>query len=230
MKIGDIIAVDLYDGQYMAYKILREDAATDTVHCLAFQPVAALPKKKDLPNQRVLSWHVPKGRAELEAKGLLIDHGSVKPNELVGYYEYLKQTDWPLYASETEIDVKVEVARARRHYQKGCALADEGQYEPALKAFSAALDCFPLLYEALDNRGLTQMDLGRFREAISDFDSSLNQNRDSILALFSKGECYLKLGDYPAAAAIFLACVEKWPNEEAPRKYLQLTLEAIKMR
>ena len=140
------------------------------------------------------------------------------------------RVDWPLYASETGIDVNAEMAKARRHYQKGCALADEGQYEAAIKAFSAALDCFPLLYEALDNRGLTNMDLGRFREAISDFDSSLNQNRDSILALFSKGECYLKLGDYPAAAAIFLACVEKWPNEEAPRKYLQLTLEAIKMR
>ena len=230
MEIGDIIAVSLSDGRYMAYKILREDAATDTVHCLAFQPFAKLPEKEDLPDQRVLSWHLPKARTELDIKGLLIDHMPVKLNELVGYYEYLKQMDWPLYASETGIDVKAEVAKARRHYQKGCALADEGQYEAALKAFSAALDCFPLLYEAFDNRGLTHMDLGRFREAISDFDSSLNQNSDSILALFSKGECYLKLGDYPAAAAIFLECVEKWPNEEAPRRYLKLALEAVNRR
>ena len=39
------------------------------------------------------------------------------------------------------------------------------------------------------------MDLGRFREAIAGFSESLRLKPDNHLALFSLGECHLKLGE-----------------------------------
>ena len=93
MELGDIIALKLSEGQYRAYKILRDETTTGTLHCLVFRPFAQLPQKEDLLTLQVLIWHIPIARADLEAKGQWIGRLPVNPDELVGYYKYLKQID-----------------------------------------------------------------------------------------------------------------------------------------
>ena len=54
---------------------------------------------------------------------------------------------------------------------------------------------FPQFYEAHDNRAVALMDLGRFREAATGFSESLRVEPNNEVALFSLGECHLKLGE-----------------------------------
>jgi len=222
MEQGDVIALKCFDGLYRVYKILQTEAETDTLHCLIYQPSTSPPRLEEVNTLAVAIYHVPIGPAELKTRGQWLGRLTIGDAELIGYHEYLRQTDWRRYASETKLDLNAVLNRALEHYQTGCMLADNKRYESAISAFSDALDCFPLLTEALDNRGLTYMDLGRFQEAITDFEESWRQNPESPLALFSLGECYLKLKEYDSAVTIFSQCVARWPEREENHRFLQM--------
>lgn len=61
----------------------------------------------------------------------------------------------------------------------------------------------------------------------NDFQQSLTVHPNSLLAVFSIGECYFKMGDFPNAKVFFEKAVEIDPNHEQPRVFLQRTLELI---
>jgi tetratricopeptide (TPR) repeat protein len=56
------------------------------------------------------------------------------------------------------------------------------------------------------------MELGKIREALSDFNESLRVNPDGMRAFFSKGECLMKLGELAAAEDIFREGLNKFPE------------------
>jgi tetratricopeptide (TPR) repeat protein len=147
----------------------------------------------------------------------------VSKEELVGFVEYLKLTDFPRYVSFTGQDSKQIVRKANEHYKRAYSLGEQGKRVEAIAEYSHAIDLFPLFYEAIDNRAFTYMELGKYKEALADFELSLRVNPNGMAAFFSKGECLLRLGQASAAEAIFSEGVTRFPEQRATfKKYLDL--------
>ncbi len=143
--------------------------------------------------------------------------GNRQPTEedLIGFAEYLRLTDFPRYLEVTGKDSKEIVREANAHYLRGNELCEQGRKQEGIAEYDAAVELFPLFFEAIDNRAFTHMELGNFREALNDFEQSLRVNPDGPAAFFSKGECLMRLGELAAAEAIFAEGVERFPEKKA---------------
>ena|SRR5687768_1198931 len=98
-------------------------------------------------------------------------------------------------------------------YQKACALHERGDLEQAVAAYSEALRRIPDFHEALDNRGLCLMRLGRFAEAIQGLEQSAQVNPDSRLAFVALIKCYRASKQSVKAMHLAQHCVTKWPGQ-----------------
>ncbi len=213
---GDILYVKI-DAQYYVSKILRVDEDFGIYHVCSYIPMLQEPVLKDVPELMAFILHAPISDFP---DGVILTNEPVKPEELVGYLEYLKLTDFGGYLKETGQDAKEVVAAANELYTKALALTDEKKYEEAIEHYSQAFELFPLFYEAMDNRAFVKMDMGRWQEAIEDFQISLSVNPESVLAEFSIGECYLKMKDYVAAKEQFEKALSIDPNDKLSLEFL----------
>src|ERR1051326_4980173 len=62
---------------------------------------------------------------------------------------------------------------AAEHLARGVALANRGEWEPALAEFDRALAVDPSLVKALNNRGYARMAMKDFGRALADLDAAL---------------------------------------------------------
>jgi tetratricopeptide (TPR) repeat protein len=205
------------DGQWVVLKVLRIDRIPvseggDIYHCLSYQPARTKPRLAEVRCLEVRVWHSPVASESLDGAVELLGHACVKADELRGFLEYLKHTDVPRYYRESGQDVEKVIRDANLFYREGCRLADDGDFEEAIEAFTRAVELFPPFYEALDNRGLARMDLGDFHGALVDFDQSLRVHGNNPVALFSRGECLCRLGEFRDAVALFEECATRWPE------------------
>lgn len=69
----------------------------------------------------------------------------------------------------------------------------------ALADYSAAITAKPTLYQAWQNRGECQMNLGFYDLAIKDFSQAIALKTDFNLSFYNIGLCYLKLKKYSEA-------------------------------
>jgi tetratricopeptide (TPR) repeat protein len=227
---GDVIVQREQDGNWRAVRILERDPFPDgdaTLHCLIFVKTADKPDLAMLGELKISSMHAPiAGSAFIGWER--IGHRPVGREECEGFIEYLKHADFPRYLQVTEQEVETVVAAANAHYRRACQLGDEGCRHEAIAEYDAAVDLFPLFYEAIDNRAFTLMELGDYRAALLGFQDSLQVNPDGIAAFFSKGECLLRLGDFAAAELVFVAGRERFPPGSAPfDKFLDLARRKI---
>lgn len=191
---------------WVAAKILEVDSHPDgtaTAHCLIYESQSDKPTIESSRRIQVRVWHAPVAAASFGTGWERIGNSLPTKKELAGFVEYLKLTDFPRYASFTGMDVREIVRKANDLYRRAYHLGEQGNRTGAIAAYSKAIDLFPLFYEALDNRALTYMELGQLREALLDFEQSLQINPGGTTAFFSRGECLMKLGDLAAAEAIF---------------------------
>ena len=216
-KAGDLI-VQQGKGGWSAIKILAVDPwpdGTSTAHCLTYKSVPTKPTAESLQQAKVLAWHAPIAAESFSNGWEVIGNQVPSKDELVGFVEYLKLTDFPRYISFTGQDTKEVVRKANEHYSRAYALGEKGKKAESIDEYSKAIDLFPLFYEAIDNRAFTYMELGRVREALQDFEQSLRVNPNGMAAFFSKGECLMKIGDLKAAAAIFREGQTRFPEQRA---------------
>jgi tetratricopeptide (TPR) repeat protein len=171
----------------------------------------------------VLLGHAPIDAASFREGWELIGNQKVEREELEGFILYLKYTDFSRYLEFTGQDVKKVVSEANQHYRRAYALGDQKKPAEAIEEYGKAIDLFPLFYEALDNRGFTYMELGRWRDALNDFEESLRVEPNGFSAYFSRGECLLRLKEFAAAERQFSEGIAKFP-EHAPdlEKYRKL--------
>jgi tetratricopeptide (TPR) repeat protein len=224
VKPGDLLVQP--DGKnWVAVKILEVDSWPDgivTAHCLTYQPLSSKPTIDSLQQVKVRVWHAPIAAGSFAKGWERIGNRPATQEELVGFVEYLKLTDFPRYISFTGHDSKEIVRKANEHYKRAYYLGEQGNRTEAIAEYSKAIDLFPLFYEALDNRAFTYMELGKLREALLDFEQSLKVNPNGMTAFFSKGECLMKLGDLTAAEAIFKEGQRRFPEQRATfTKYLE---------
>jgi len=204
---GDILYT-LVNNQYFFHKILKVDHAVNTYHALGYTPVTTLPETTD--SLTVLVHHTPIDKNGFQ-NPVLFKKTAVTDDELIGFHEYIRQTN----------NMDLIIPEATRYFHEGYALTDEKKLEEAIRKYTLAVELFPMLYEALDNRAFCKMDLARWEEAIEDFKLSLQVNPFSALAEFSIGECYLKMGDLEAAKAQFHKALAVDPSYDLSKEFLK---------
>lgn len=98
---------------------------------------------------------------------------------------------------------------AERHYQRGLALMEQGNYQDALEAFSAVLAVHENA-EVYYNLGYISVMMEKFEEAIRYFRKATEIDQFHSKAFQKMGECFQALGD-----------------DDAAKQYLERALEII---
>ena len=217
VKTGDLL-VQHDTNSWKAIKILAVDPwpdATAAAHCLIYSSLPSKPTAQSLHDATVYAWHAPTDAGSFDEEWDLIGNHPPSTDKLVGFFEYLKQTDFSRYVSVTGQDSQEIVRVANTHYKQAYVLGDQGQPAAAIAEYSRAIDLLPLFYEAIDNRAFTYMELGMIQEALQDLEQSLRVNPNGMTAFFYRGECLMKLGDLAVAEAIFQEGAHRFPKHQA---------------
>lgn len=209
----EFIAGDIFylqeQGSYLIFKLLVNEEEFDCYHLLSYEPLTELPEEIDIEELSVYSYHSPID-SKVFGDAVYLGNYPVIADDLIGYHEYLRQTQEPAYC----------VAIAKEYYQTALRLTGMNLDFQAIEEYSKAIDLIPQFFEAFDNRAFCKMDLGFYEEAMEDFRQSLLINPDSFLAEFSIGECYYKLGDYSKAKEQFEIAARIEPAHEGLKFYL----------
>lgn len=215
----EFIAGDIFylqqQSSYLVFKLLVNDEDNECFHVLSYQPLNELPGEMDLNELEVYSYHAPID-SHAFSNAVFLSNGPVMADDLIGYHEYLRQTQDP----QQNADI------AKGYYQTALRLTGMNLLLESIDEYSKAIDLLPQFFEAIDNRAFCKMDLGLFGDAIEDFRLSLEINPNSFLAEFSIGECYFKLGNYPNAKAQFAVAARIEP-EHAGLKFYMPEVDAL---
>ena len=211
-------------------KILCVDPWPDgslSAHCRTYMPVAQRPVAGGLDKLEVRVGHAPIAAASFSRGWKRIANLPVLAADLDGFLVYLKLTDFPRYLQVSGHDLDAIVREANEHYRRACALGDAGKRAEAIAEYDAAIELFPMFFEAIDNRAFTFMELGDYRTALAGFEDSLRTNPEGFAAFFSRGECLLRLKQFAQAEAVFAAGLERFQDRrEMFAKYLSLARSA----
>ncbi|VAW62601.1 hypothetical protein MNBD_GAMMA11-2738 [hydrothermal vent metagenome] len=217
LKKGDLITQQEEDLTWQVIKIIEIDKWPDnthTAHCLIYQPADEKPDADTTEKLEKHILHTPVDAENFQKNWELLGNKQLTEDELTGFTEYLKITDFQRYAEFTHQDISKIVAQANEIYTNAIALAEQGKHTDAISTYTEAFEIFPLFYEAIDNRGFTYMDIGQYEKALDDFQYSLQLNPDGVTAFFTKGECLLKLNRTAEAADVFQQGMLKFPDEK----------------
>jgi tetratricopeptide (TPR) repeat protein len=215
-ETGDVFYTEK-KGQFSLFKLIKHDVEFKTYHIKIYTSVDALPQLEDVDQLEVLAYHAPIDESGFENPQLL-GASTLDDDDLVGYLEYIKQTG--------NIDEVIQYAS--KYYQEAYQLGSEKEHEQAIEKYNKAIELIPNFFEAIDNRAFAKMDLGLWDAAIEDFTLSLTVNPDSLLAVFSIGECYFKAEEYEKAKGYFEQAVVINPSHEVSKQFLDKTIELIK--
>ncbi|RYG00778.1 MAG: tetratricopeptide repeat protein, partial [Chitinophagaceae bacterium] len=172
----------------------------------------SIPTVDIIPFLEVAIYHAPIHRNGFEKPEYLSSPG-INDFELHGYHTYLRITD----------DFEELAVIANGYFAKASAATDNGDYEAAIYYYSMCIGVTPVYWEAIDNRAFSKMDLFRWSEAIEDFNLSLEVNPGNNLAIFSIGECYLRLEQNGKAREQFELVLQDDPTHELALSFLGKT-------
>jgi Flp pilus assembly protein TadD len=99
------------------------------------------------------------------------------------------------------------------HFKQGNLFAASTEWEAAIAAYDAALAIKPDYHEALNNKGVALVNLGRYEAAISAYDAALAIKPDYHEALYNKGVALGNLGRYEAAISAYDAALAIKPDD-----------------
>jgi len=208
---GDIFYTR-FDNKFQVYKLLVFDKEFECYHVLCYESVARLPTAQEINELKVAIYHAPIATTGF-VNPVFLANSEITADDLTGYYEYLKLTQ----------ESKELIAYADKYYQAGLDLTDQQRHNEAIDSYSKAIELIPTFFEAIDNRAFCKMDIGRWEDAIEDFRSSLMVNPNTLLAEFSIGECYFRLGEYKKAKQQFEIARAISPDFAGTIEYLKKT-------
>lgn len=212
---GDIFYTN-ENGEFHFFKVLKIENESNTLHVLMYEGMSEVPSINQIGLFKVRVYHAPIDKNGISNPKLFLK-SQVQDADILGYHEYLKQTQ----------NINEIVSNAKKYYKEAHGLTTQGNHFEAINKYSIAINLLPNFFEAIDNRAFCKMDLGMLSEAIEDFQLSLSTNPGSLLPVFSIGECYLKLGDLQNAKTFFEKAIEISPNHDKPKEFLKLTLDLM---
>jgi tetratricopeptide (TPR) repeat protein len=113
------------------------------------------------------------------------------PDDRVAYYKrgqlYAIKRAYAQAVADFDQAIRRNIRAAEIYNNRCWARAGSGQLLDALRDCDQALLLKPDLYDALDSRGLVNLKLGRYREAINDYTLSLDKNPHSSSSMFGRG-------------------------------------------
>ncbi len=217
LKEGDIVYLQQYN-KFQLNKIVKIGEDPQLYHTILYKPIDALPSLSELDSLEIYLWEISVNAfTDYE----YLTNVPVKEEELIGYFEFLKQTDFKKYAEETKQDVKDIAAKAVLAFNRGTKFCGVQKFSEAISAFDEALDLFPLFFEALDNKGFSYMDLGEWNNAIACFEGSLAINPRSFIAEFSIGECFYHSENFQKALSSFERALSIEPENVVGLEWLE---------
>lgn len=227
LKPGDICYQNNVDGSFSVVKILEVDdkqiggVQMQVYHVLIYANQVSLPEADFVPQLPIQTLHAPLAADDVNRNFSFLAHISVENEEINGYLEYLKHTDFSRYLEKVGLSQTEVLRAAQEAYNNGILFHDSNDFEKAVYEYEKAVDLFPLFYEALDNAGFANMRLGRFKEAIRFFQRSYEVQPESHVAFFEIGECLYKLGDLEKAKIHLQQGLKIWPTQEVFHELLK---------
>ncbi|MET0243796.1 MAG: tetratricopeptide repeat protein [Flavitalea sp.] len=195
---------------FYVHKLIR--VRKETWHVLTYKPITSKPTVDMIPFLEVAIYHAPVHRNGFESPEYLSSPG-ITDSELHGYHTYLRIAD----------DFEELAVIANDYFAKASAATDNGDHEAAIANYTLCIGVAPVYWEAIDNRAFSKMDLGRWSDAIEDFNLSLAINPGNNLAIFSIGECYLRLKKTDKAKKQFELVLQTDPAHELALSFLKKT-------
>lgn len=215
LKKGDILVTKIE--QWETLKIINIDSVNPndlTIHTILFESSKQKPTLESTKELGIKALHAPVSTAMFSNGWELIGNSAVEDNELKGFIEYLKNTNYQKYAEFTGQKVDELISLANSKYKEAYALGQQKKFEEAITLYFEAIDVFPMFIEAIDNIAFVYMDTGDCEEALKYFDQSLSIEPNGVTALYYKGQCYIQLRNYQAAAETYKEGMERLPQKK----------------
>ena len=86
-------------------------------------------------------------------------------------------------------------------FEQGVAALTQGNPTLAVEKFTAVIKIDPKIREAYINRGIAEMRLSLWGDAVGDFDQALELDPNSPEALYNRGLAYSRQGEFAKAVA-----------------------------
>lgn len=217
LKIGDIFYI-FSDNKYFVYKLVRKDDQTQIHHVLVYKPFDVEPVNVNIKDLEILAKHLP---IDNPKNYKIIANVDVLPEELEGFYEFLKLTDFARYLEESGKTIEEVVNSANSFFLKADNAYKAENFREAIENYTLALQVYPLFFESIDRRAFAKMALGEYLDAIKDFEFSLMINPNSVIAEFAIGECFFKLGDFQKAVEQFEHTLKLFPEDDLTVEWLE---------
>lgn len=206
------------DGQYTPFLLLADDPAFKTWHLSVFQSTSTPPA--DPAALKMFVMHAPIDSDSFKDI-TIFGYKDLQQNDLVGYLMYLKEVNFGEWVKATGQNMDALIQEGKAFYREGYFLSEKGQHHDAIAAYSKAIDILPFLYEALDNRAMSKMDLGDYEGAVSDLRDSLHRFSNNPVGAFALAECLLQLGQMDEARNMYQYVIQLKPDHQHALARLQ---------
>ena len=216
---------------WQALKVLGVDKLEGkqaTLHVLVFEDTKNKPSLSSLNKAQVQIYHAPIAANDFEESWELLGNKGISKSDLVGFIEYLKQTNFQRYTEITNQNINELISLANSKYKEAYALSKQSKFNEAIALYSEAVDIFPMFIEAIDNIAFAYMDMGDNENAIKFFDKSLSIEPNGFTALYYKGHCYINLRDRDSAMAIFKDGMSRFPEKKSAFEEIYIKLKNMR--
>jgi tetratricopeptide (TPR) repeat protein len=226
---GDILVQK--ENSWKTLKILnveKFEGKQTTLHAMIFEDSKDKPTLSSLEKTSVKIYHAPIAAMEFVTSWELLGNGTIKNSDLIGFIEYLKQTNFQRYAEFTNQNMDKLISLANLKYKNAYALGKQSNFKKAIELYLEAIDIFPMFIEAVDNIAFAYMDMGDNENAIRYFNKSLNLEPNGFTALYYKGQCFINLRDLDSAIDVFQDGMSRFPEKKAAFEEIYLKLQNMR--
>ncbi len=98
------------------------------------------------------------------------------------------------------------------HYNLGTIFLEQKKYQQALKHMDEAVELYPVLAQAYNNRGILYSHLGEYEKAIEDYSEILRRDPDDVPVYNNRGTAYFKLKQYEQALVDYDTAIQLQPH------------------
>jgi len=132
-------------------------------------------------------------------------------------------TEGTFHTSQDAVTLKVEEnpncgppaadkERARQHYSRGAAFADEGRFDEAISEFSKAIELDPDYALAYSSRCATYYRKGQYDQAIADCTEAILLDPNLAVAYYNRGLAYHERKEYDQAISDYTEAIQLDPD------------------